>query len=36
MTEFTETFTEPRKKKDVVSRFNVLAMIGIPLAAILF
>lgn len=37
MTEFTETFTEPRgKKKDVASRFNVVALIAIPLAAILF
>jgi len=36
MTEITETFTEPRKKKDAVSRFNALALIGIPLAAILF
>lgn len=36
MTEFTETFTEPRKKKDAASRFNVAAMIAIPLVAILF
>ena len=35
MTEFTQEFTEPRKK-DRVSKFNVGAMIGIPLAAILF
>lgn len=36
MTEFTDTFTEPRKKKDPASRFNVAAMIAIPLVAILF
>jgi rod shape-determining protein MreD len=35
MNDFTETFTEPRKK-DRVSKFNFAAMIGIPLAAILF
>jgi rod shape-determining protein MreD len=35
MTEFTQEFTEPRKK-DRVSKFNVGSMIGIPLAAILF
>ena len=35
MTEFTQEFTEPRKK-DRVSKFNAGAMIGIPLAAILF
>ncbi len=36
MTELTETFTEPRKKKDAASRFNIAAMIAIPLVAILF
>ena len=35
MTEFSEGFTEPRKK-DRVSTFTWAAMIGIPLAAILF
>lgn len=35
MTEFSETFVEPRKK-DHVSKFNVAAFILIPLAAILF
>ncbi|MBZ5602355.1 MAG: rod shape-determining protein MreD [Acidobacteriia bacterium] len=35
MTEFTETFTEPRKK-DRVSKFNVASILLIPLAAILF
>lgn len=35
MNEFSETFTEPRKK-DRVSKFNVASIILIPLAAILF
>ncbi|HWZ34093.1 MAG TPA: rod shape-determining protein MreD [Bryobacteraceae bacterium] len=35
MNEFTETFTEPRKK-DRVSKFNVASILLIPLAAILF
>jgi rod shape-determining protein MreD len=35
MTEFSETFFEPRKK-DRVSKFNVAAILLIPLAAILF
>jgi len=35
MTEFSEGFTEPRKK-DRVSTFNWAAVVGIPLAAILF
>jgi rod shape-determining protein MreD len=35
MTEFSEAFTEPRKK-DRISTFTWPAMIGIPLAAILF
>jgi rod shape-determining protein MreD len=35
MNEFTETFTEPRKK-DRVSKFNVASIVLIPLAAILF
>lgn len=35
MDEFTETFTEPRKK-DRVSKFNVASILLIPLAAILF
>jgi len=37
MSDFAETtFNEPRKKKDAVSKFNAVAMIGIPLIAILF
>jgi rod shape-determining protein MreD len=35
MTEFSETFIEPRKK-DRVSKFNVASIILVPLAAILF
>jgi rod shape-determining protein MreD len=35
MNEFTETFTEPRKK-DRVSKFNVASIVLIPLVAILF
>jgi rod shape-determining protein MreD len=35
MNDFSETFTEPRKK-DRVSKFNVASIILIPLAAILF
>ena len=35
MTEFTEPFGEPVRKRGVF-KFNVAAMIGIPLAAILF
>ncbi len=35
MTEFTETFTEPRKKERA-SKFNVASILLIPLAAILF
>jgi rod shape-determining protein MreD len=35
MTEFTDGFTEPRKK-DRVSTFTWWSMVGIPLAAILF
>jgi rod shape-determining protein MreD len=36
MTDFAEGFTEPRNKKDRISKFNAAAMVGIPLAAILF
>src|SRR5579885_1588255 len=36
MTEFTGTFTEPRKKRDAASRFSAAAIIAIPLVAILF
>jgi rod shape-determining protein MreD len=36
MTEFTDTFTEPRRKRDAASRFHTAAIIAIPLAAILF
>src|ERR1700689_658238 len=37
MNEFTgDTFNEARTKKDRISKFNVAAMVGIPLAAILF
>jgi len=35
MTEFTESFTEPSRKTRI-SKFHVAAMVGIPLAAILF
>ncbi|MGH9559470.1 MAG: rod shape-determining protein MreD [Bryobacteraceae bacterium] len=35
MTEFTETFTEPRKR-DRVSQFNAVSIVAVPLAAILF
>jgi rod shape-determining protein MreD len=36
MNDFSETFIEPRKNKDRVSKFNVASIILIPLAAILF
>ena len=35
MTQFTEAFNEPSRKTGI-SKFNVVAMVGIPLAAILF
>ncbi len=35
MTEFSEAFLEPRKK-DRISKFNIAAIVLIPLAAILF
>jgi rod shape-determining protein MreD len=36
MTDYIEGFGEPGRKKDRISKFNVAAIIGIPLAAILF
>jgi len=36
MNEFTETFVEPRTKKDRVLKFHVASILLIPLAAILF
>ncbi len=36
MNEFTETFVEPRNKKDRISKFNIASLLLIPLAAILF
>jgi rod shape-determining protein MreD len=36
MSEFVDGFVDQSRKKDRVSRFNIVAMIGIPLAAILF
>jgi rod shape-determining protein MreD len=36
MTEYSETFFETPRKKDRVSKFNVAAILLIPLAAILF
>lgn len=36
MTDYVEGFSEGGRKKDRISRFNTAAMIGIPLAAIVF
>lgn len=36
MAEYVEGYGDPGRKKDRISKFNVAAIIGIPLAAVLF